>query len=55
MGSMISISLSVSTYNEMRMMKRNEEKVNMEIRESEKISLLTKIKKRFKKRNYLIE
>lgn len=55
MGSMISIALSVSTYSEMKMMKKNEQNVNMEIRESEKISLLTKIKKRFKKRNYLME
>lgn len=55
MGSMISIALSVSTYNEMKMMKKNEQNINMEIRESEKISLLTKIKKRFKKRNYLME
>ena len=52
---MISIALSVSTYSEMKMMKKNEQNVNMEIRESEKISLLTKIKKRFKKRNYLME
>ncbi len=55
MGSMLSIALSVSSYSEMRMMNKNEQKVNIEIIESEKISLLTKIKKRFKKRNYLME